>query len=61
MRRICRGRTVIIIAHRLSALRQADRIIAIERGRIVEDGGHDELIRNGGSYALLHRAQGGPA
>ena len=59
MRRICRGRTVIIIAHRLSALRHADRIVAIERGRIVEDGAHDELIHRGGSYALLHRAQAG--
>ena len=59
MRRICRGRTVIIIAHRLSALRQADRIVTIERGRIVEDGAHEELIRRGGSYALLHRAQAG--
>jgi subfamily B ATP-binding cassette protein HlyB/CyaB len=59
MRRICRGRTVFIIAHRLSALRQAERIVTIERGRIVEDGGHDELIRQGGSYARLQRAQAG--
>jgi ATP-binding cassette, subfamily B, bacterial HlyB/CyaB len=59
MRGICRGRTVIIIAHRLSALRHADRIVTIQRGCIVEDGAHDELIRKGGSYALLHRAQAG--
>jgi ATP-binding cassette, subfamily B, bacterial HlyB/CyaB len=57
MRRICAGRTVFIIAHRLSTVRQAHRIIAIERGRIVEDGTHDELIRSGGRYAALHRAQ----
>jgi ATP-binding cassette, subfamily B, bacterial HlyB/CyaB len=59
MRRICRGRTVFIIAHRLSALRRAERIVTIERGRIVEDGAHDELIRQGGSYARLQRAQAG--
>ena len=57
MRRICAGRTVFIIAHRLSTVRQTHRIIAIERGRIVEDGSHDELIRVGGRYAMLHRAQ----
>jgi subfamily B ATP-binding cassette protein HlyB/CyaB len=57
MRRICAGRTVFIIAHRLSTVRQAHRIITIERGRIVEDGSHDELIRVGGRYAMLHRAQ----
>ena len=59
MRQICAGRTVLIIAHRLSAVRLAHRIIAVERGRIVEDGSHDELIREGGRYALLHRAQAG--
>jgi ATP-binding cassette, subfamily B, bacterial HlyB/CyaB len=59
MRDICAGRTVFIIAHRLSAVRHADRIITIEHGRIVEDGCHDELIRKGGRYALLHRVQAG--
>ena len=59
MRDICVGRTVFIIAHRLSAVRHADRIVTIEHGRIVEDGCHDELIHNGGRYALLHRAQVG--
>jgi len=57
LRRICAGRTVLIIAHRLSAARLADRIVTIEEGRIVEDGTHDELIRRGGRYATLHRAQ----
>ncbi|MEY9427042.1 subfamily B ATP-binding cassette protein HlyB/CyaB [Bradyrhizobium ottawaense] len=59
MRRIANGRTVIVIAHRLSTVRQADRIITIERGRIVEDGTHDELIRSAGRYAKLHRMQAG--
>jgi subfamily B ATP-binding cassette protein HlyB/CyaB len=59
MRRIAQGRTVIVIAHRLSTVRQADRIITIERGRIVEDGSHDELIRSAGRYAKLHRMQAG--
>ena len=59
--RIAQGRTVIIIAHRLSAVRQADRIVTMERGRIVESGSHAELIRIGGRYADLHRRQMGIA
>jgi subfamily B ATP-binding cassette protein HlyB/CyaB len=59
MSNIAKGRTVLVIAHRLSTVRRADRIITIERGRIVEDGTHDELIRTGGRYATLHRLQGG--
>jgi subfamily B ATP-binding cassette protein HlyB/CyaB len=59
MRRISKGRTVLVIAHRLSAVRHADRIITIERGRIVEDGSHDDLIRKSGRYADLHRLQAG--
>ena len=57
MRDIVKGRTVIIIAHRLSTVRSADRIITIENGRIVEDGPHDELISAKGRYASLHRLQ----
>jgi ATP-binding cassette, subfamily B, bacterial HlyB/CyaB len=59
MRRISSGRTVLIIAHRLSAVRHADRIITIEGGRIVEDGTHDELIKKAGRYATLHQIQAG--
>jgi len=59
MRRIVEGRTALIIAHRLSTVRRANRIITIERGRIVEDGTHDELIRSGGRYSTLYRLQAG--
>ena len=57
MRRICAGRTVLLIAHRLSTVRNADRILAIERGRIVEDGTHDALLRSNGRYARLWHLQ----
>lgn len=59
MRRIALGRTVLIVAHRLSTVAVADRIITMERGRIIEDGKHDELMRGGGRYAALHRIQAG--
>jgi subfamily B ATP-binding cassette protein HlyB/CyaB len=59
MRRISSGRTVLIIAHRLSAVRHADRIITIEAGRIVEEGTHEELIKKAGRYAMLHQIQAG--
>ena len=57
MGQIGKGRTVFIIAHRLSSVRLADRIITLEAGRTIEDGTHDELIRRGGRYAALHRLQ----
>jgi subfamily B ATP-binding cassette protein HlyB/CyaB len=59
MRRIAQSRTVIIVAHRLSTVRGADRIVTLERGRLVEDGSHDDLIRTGGRYANLYRLQAG--
>lgn len=58
MRQIVQGRTVIIIAHRLAALRTCDRIIALDNGRIVEDGSHSDLVvRPGGFYSQLWRMQ----
>lgn len=58
MRRICAGRTVLIIAHRLSAVRDANRIIVMERGQIAEHGRHDELLRNpDGIYSHLYNLQ----
>ncbi|MBR0753290.1 type I secretion system permease/ATPase [Bradyrhizobium jicamae] len=59
MKRIAAGRTVFVIAHRLSTVRNANRIITLEHGRIVEDGSHDELIRSNGRYANLHYLQAG--
>ena len=57
MRGISEGRTVFIIAHRLSTVRDCDRIITIEDGRIVEDGDHASLLNNDGRYAKLWRCQ----
>jgi ATP-binding cassette, subfamily B, bacterial HlyB/CyaB len=59
MARIAQGRTVLIIAHRLSTVRRSNRIITIDHGRLVEDGTHDELINKGGRYAALYRVQAG--
>ena len=59
MQQIAKGRTVFIIAHRLSTVRGTHRIITIDRGRLTEDGKHDELIRTGGRYATLYRLQSG--
>ncbi|SHN04303.1 ATP-binding cassette, subfamily B, HlyB/CyaB [Roseibium suaedae] len=61
MKQICRGRTVLIIAHRLSAVRHADRILTIENGRIVEDGSHEVLVKAGGRYSKLWGIQSGNA
>ena len=53
------GRTALVIAHRLATVRQADRIVVVENGQVVEEGGHDELLRGGGRYAELYRTQFG--
>lgn len=60
MQTICKGRTVIIIAHRLSAVRDANRIVVMDRGQIVEQGTHNELLElQAGHYSRLHRMQQG--
>ncbi|WP_223528965.1 type I secretion system permease/ATPase [Pseudomonas sp. BF-B-26] len=60
MQSICAGRTVIIIAHRLSAVRDANRILVVDRGQIVEQGSHAELLTHqAGHYSRLHRMQQG--
>ncbi len=58
---IAQGRTVIIIAHRLSAVRQASRIITVEKGAITEEGDHETLLRSGGRYASMYQRQMGIA
>ncbi|CAI8888042.1 Cyclolysin secretion/processing ATP-binding protein CyaB [Pseudomonas sp. IT-P253] len=60
MQTICRGRSVIIIAHRLSAVREANRILVVDRGQIVEQGSHTELLaQQAEHYCRLHRMQQG--
>ena len=54
---LCKGRTTLIIAHRLSTVRDADLIVVVDRGRIVERGTHDDLMRQAGLYAWLWRVQ----
>jgi ATP-binding cassette subfamily B protein len=57
--RISRDRTTIVIAHRLSTVRHADRILVFEEGRVVEDGTHDRLVGENGVYSRLWSVQTG--
>jgi subfamily B ATP-binding cassette protein MsbA len=57
LKRLMAGRTTLLIAHRLSTVRGADRIYVIDKGRVVESGDHDSLVREGGLYARLARTQ----
>jgi ABC-type multidrug transport system fused ATPase/permease subunit len=59
LERLMKGRTVITIAHRLSTLRDADKIVVIKDGVVIENGPHDELLALGGVYAGLRRLQFG--
>ena len=57
MREFLQGRTTLIIAHRLSAVKQADRVYVFEDGHIIEEGVHEELIRSNGLYSRLYGKQ----
>ncbi len=57
---LCRGRTVLIIAHRFSSIRHADRVLVFDQGRIVEDGTPEQLLAQGGLFSRLHQAQSLP-
>jgi ATP-binding cassette, subfamily B, bacterial len=57
MEKLMDGRTVLVIAHRLSTVRRANRIVVLEQGKVVEVGSHDELVAHGGSYAKLAALQ----
>src|SRR5207237_4881031 len=60
LERAAAGRTTLVIAHRLSTVRLADRIIVIDGGQIVEEGTHEELLARKGRYAYLHQLQLSP-
>ena len=57
---VMQGRTTFVIAHRLSTVRDADRILVFDKGRIIETGTFDELVAQGGRFAELARASGSP-
>jgi subfamily B ATP-binding cassette protein MsbA len=60
LQQLMSGRTVVVIAHRLSTVTQADKIYVLDEGNVVESGGHEELLRIGGLYFRLYRLQTGP-
>ncbi|OHE58684.1 MAG: hypothetical protein A2Z47_14315 [Thermodesulfovibrio sp. RBG_19FT_COMBO_42_12] len=57
LNRLMRGRTTFVIAHRLSTVQHAGRIVVLSKGKIVEEGRHEELLSTGGEYAKLYGRQ----
>jgi ATP-binding cassette subfamily B protein len=57
LERLMEGRTTLVIAHRLATIRDANRILVLEKGRLIDQGTHDELVRKGGRYAELAKLQ----
>lgn len=57
MKRLMSGRTSFVIVHRLSTIRDADNILFMENGTIIEQGNHEELLKKGGAYASLYYSQ----
>jgi ATP-binding cassette subfamily B protein len=54
---LTRDRTAVLVSHRFSTVRMADRILVLDEGRVVEDGSHDDLVAQGGRYARLFELQ----
>ncbi len=57
LERLAKGRTTLVIAHRLSTVREADKIVVMDHGKVVDQGRHEDLLKNDGIYAKLHRLQ----
>jgi ABC-type multidrug transport system fused ATPase/permease subunit len=57
LQELLRDRTAIIVAHRLATIRMADRVLVVHKGRIAEEGSHDELVASNGIYSRLYRLQ----
>ena len=57
LERLMAGRTTLVIAHRLATIRDADKILVLDGGRIIDEGTHDQLVAKGGRYAELARLQ----